>query len=75
MDFPAARGPAEDKALQALAERLVTRFHLPHDVIDAEIALSLADFSASTVRDFVPVLVEREVRDHLRQARRAELVS
>jgi hypothetical protein len=53
----------------------VTRYHLPPDVIDAEIGLSLADFSTSKVRDFVPVLVEREVRDHLRQARRAELVS
>ena len=75
MDFPAARGHAEDKALQALAERLVTRYHLPQDVIDAEIALSLADFSTSKVRDFVPVLVEREVREHLRQTQRGELVS
>jgi hypothetical protein len=69
--FPTA-GSGEDKALQNLAERLGTHYHLPPEVIDAEIALALSDFTASKVRDFVPVLVEREVLDRVRQTKRSE---
>jgi hypothetical protein len=69
----AGRGSAaETTALNHLAERLVTRYHVAPDVIDAEIALALTGFTESKVRVFVPVLVEREVVDHLRQIKQSE---
>ena len=61
----AGGGSAETKAIEHVAERLRTRLELPPEVIDAEIALALAEYAGRPIRDFVPILVEREVLDHL----------
>ena len=65
------RRSAESKALQRIAERLTRSYDLPPEVINAEIARALSGFTTSKVRDFVPVLIEREVLDHLRQIKRS----
>jgi hypothetical protein len=71
MEDMAAAGPsAESKALQGLAERLRTRYQLPPDMIDAEISLALSHFTGGAIRDFVPILVERDVVEHIRQMQR-----
>jgi hypothetical protein len=57
---------AEETAIRRLMERLTQVFP---EVPEAEIARAVQgryhDFDDSPVRDFVPVLVERSVRQHL----------
>lgn len=67
-------GSAESTALRNLAERLRTRFQLPPELIDAEISWALSEFTGRPIRDFVPILVERDVVEHLRQLQREGVV-
>src|SRR5262249_44338438 len=65
MDAVTGGGLAEAQALRHLSARLQTRFGLPAEEVDAEIASALAEFTGRPVRDFIPILVEREVVDGL----------
>ncbi|MFD3843459.1 three-helix bundle dimerization domain-containing protein [Streptomyces sp. NPDC058642] len=54
----------EDEAIRAVVERLTKAFsatHSPNEV-EAAVAQALASFADRPVRDFVPVLVERQAR-------------
>jgi hypothetical protein len=56
---------AEAKALEHLAERLRHDSGLPAATIDSAITEALAEFAGRPIRDFIPILVEREVKDRL----------
>jgi hypothetical protein len=60
------RARVERAALDHLAERMAAQFpELPATEIAAAIQGKYAQFEDSRIRDFVPVLVERSVRDEL----------
>jgi hypothetical protein len=55
--------------MPGFSERLVRKFsHIPKDHIKATVAQAHARFEHSTVRDFIPLLVERRARLALAQA-------
>lgn len=61
-------GAAEAQALEQLSHRL--RQKLPRHraaTINQAIAEALEEFDGRPIRDFVPILVEREVLDRLRE--------
>lgn len=61
-----ADGPtAESRALEQVSERLRSDYGLTPDEVDAAIAEALAAYAGRPVRDFVPILVERQVRERL----------
>lgn len=63
-------GASEAQALEQLAHRL--RRKLPQHraaTINQAIAEALEEFDGRPIREFVPILVEREVLDRLREAR------
>jgi len=65
-------GAGEDQALEQLSHRL--RQKLPHHraaTINQAIAEALEEFDGRPIRDFVPILVEREVLGRLRDDRRS----
>ncbi|WP_180936043.1 three-helix bundle dimerization domain-containing protein [Nocardioides ungokensis] len=69
MSEPSTAGSGEAQALQHLSQRL--RHRLPHQraaTINQAIADAMEEFDGRPIRDFVPILVEREVLDRLRQA-------
>ena len=56
----------EPTELDQVVQRLGVRFqHLSPDVVARAVSDSAADLSDATVRDFVPLLVERQARDRL----------
>ena len=62
------RRRAEQKALEQIAERVAQQFpDLPRQQIAEAVRGHYAQFDASRIRDFIPVLVERAVRDDLRR--------
>jgi hypothetical protein len=61
--------PDEDAAFAEIVDRLAERYpHLPTDRIDAAVQEARHHFEQARVRDFVPVLVEREARAWLERA-------
>lgn len=61
--------PDEDAAFAEIAERLTERYpHVPSDRIDAAVEEARRHFDHARVRDFVPVLAEREARARLQQS-------
>jgi hypothetical protein len=61
--------PIEDeaKAIDEVVERIETKFpQAPGDEVRAQVDTAVAEFEGSTVRDFVPVLVEHKVTDEIR---------
>jgi hypothetical protein len=59
--------PDEAQALQRLSHRLHQRLREHRAAtIDQAIAEAVAEFDGHPIRDFVPILVEREVLDRLR---------
>ncbi|MCX5357608.1 hypothetical protein OG864_02480 [Streptomyces sp. NBC_00124] len=54
----------EDEAIRAVVERLTDAFSATHSPVEVEtaVARALASFTDRPVRDFVPVLVERQAR-------------
>ncbi|MBV9514112.1 MAG: hypothetical protein JO280_08760 [Mycobacteriaceae bacterium] len=51
---------SEAALIDEVQQRLMGRFaHLSADQVSASVALALARFTHSSVRDFVPLLVER----------------
>lgn len=56
----------EEAELADIVERLQARFpHTPRHVIEARVAEARDHFARARVRDFVPVLIEREARARL----------
>ena len=56
----------ERTQLEAVAKRLSSRFgELPHELIVETVRASEAGLRQAVIRDFVPLLVEKEVRDRL----------
>lgn len=63
----------EIHALDQLADRLRGRFpDAPPESITHMVAQAHHEYDGRPIRDFIPVLVEREVVDHLRVHRRTE---
>ena len=65
--FNVAHVPQEERAkIDAVQRRLVQKYaDLPHDHIAAVIRHVYARFNQSTVRDYVPLLVERRANEQL----------
>ncbi|MDZ7914890.1 MAG: hypothetical protein U5O16_24140 [Rhodococcus sp. (in: high G+C Gram-positive bacteria)] len=61
----------EHEHLDAVRDRLATLFpDLPRSVIDETIAAQYARFEGTTIRDFVPLFVERKARAALQAQER-----
>lgn len=62
-----ANVPQEERAqIDAVQRRLAQKYEeLPHDRVAAAVQRAYARFNQSTVRDFVPLLVERRAREEL----------
>ena len=60
---------SEAALIDEVRQRLSRRFgHVPHDQISSAVTQAHDRFAHSKVRDFVPLLVERRVRDALSAA-------
>ena len=58
----------EDAAIDHVVDRLTSQFpSVPADDIEARVAEVHASFDDAPVRDFVPVIVEHDVKDQLRE--------
>jgi hypothetical protein len=59
--------PQEERAqIDAVEHRLAQKYsEVPHDRVSAVVQRVYARFTQSTVRDYVPLLVERRARDEL----------
>jgi hypothetical protein len=53
-------------ALEALVQRMCAEYDVPPDRIRDEVTSIYAEFADARVQTFVPVLVERRLRDRLR---------
>ncbi|WP_246050848.1 three-helix bundle dimerization domain-containing protein [Nocardioides guangzhouensis] len=63
---------AERQALAEVTQRLTARFgHLPPDVVAATVDDVAGQLQAARIREFIPLLVERQARDELRLHPRA----
>lgn len=68
--MPEDRSIDEDRAVAEIAERLQERFpDRPAAEIIAAIDEARASFDGAKVRDFVPVLIEKEAKAHLKGKR------
>ncbi|SIT83452.1 three-helix bundle dimerization domain-containing protein [Microbacterium sp. RU33B] len=68
--MPEDRSIDEDRAVAEIAERLQERFpDKPAAEIVAAIDEARASFDGAKVRDFVPVLIEKEAKAHLKGKR------
>jgi hypothetical protein len=64
-----AKGLDEAEALARVADRLAVRYpQTPPDTIRSLVRQTHRQFEGRPIRDYVPVLVERVVREHLDQA-------
>jgi len=71
MDTDSQRVEWQRAQLEAVTTRLAARFRwLPTEAVDEAVHAAEAGMSAATIRDFVPLLVEKEVRDQLRARER-----
>jgi hypothetical protein len=64
--------PDEAHELRFVLERLRSDFpNVPAGAIESEVRDAIGAFERATVRNYVPLLVERDVRSHLRRPRAA----
>ena len=62
----------EDRAVEDVAERLQKRFPMQSpDVVKSTVAEFHRQYDGSRIREYIPVLVEREARDRLSPGHRA----
>jgi hypothetical protein len=75
--FTDRMNPSEEvQALAQVAERLRGRFpDAPADTIDQLVKQVHHEFDGHPIRDFIPVLVEREAVDHLRAHPRSRVAT
>ncbi|RHA37558.1 three-helix bundle dimerization domain-containing protein [Cellulomonas rhizosphaerae] len=58
----------EDKAIAEVVERVAEKFpDVEPEVVRETVDAKVDEFEGAAVRDFVPVLVEHEVTDELRE--------
>lgn len=57
---------AERRALAEVAGRLQRKLGLPAEIVERAMAEAVDRYAACSFRGFVPILVEREVRERLR---------
>jgi hypothetical protein len=63
------KAESEDAAIEHVLDRLTSRFpSVPADVIEAAVDEVHASFDEAAVRDFVPIIVEHDVKERLRDA-------
>jgi hypothetical protein len=63
----------EDIAVEHAAERLADRFpEVPREHIDELVEKKHEEFDGAPVRDFVPVLIEHDVKQELNAEERAD---
>lgn len=63
---PSGREDRETVALDEIAVRMRSKFpDVPTETVAGVIRRHYDEFAGSTIRDFIPVLVERAVRDDL----------
>ena len=61
-------GENEDVAIDHVVDRLTSQFpSVPHEVIETRVTEAHASFEDAPVRDFVPVIVEHDVKEQLRE--------
>lgn len=59
--------PEENQTLAYIAERLRERFpSVPPETINEVVAKCHQEFDGHPIRNFIPVLVERQAADHIR---------
>ena len=59
----------ERKAIDQVAHRLASHFHdLSPQIVSGTVRRVHDQFASSRIRDYIPPLVERDVRDRLRTA-------
>jgi hypothetical protein len=59
----------EDVAIEHVVDRLTSQFpSVSPDLIEAKVDDVHASFDQAPIRDFVPVIVEHDVREQLREA-------
>ena len=69
-DHKADRARAEREALDHVAERLVRRFaHVDAEEIRRAVRREFDAYADARIRDFIPILVERAVRESLTRPR------
>lgn len=57
----------EPRAIDEVVERIAAKFpQMPAEHVRGRVEAALAEFDGSSVRDFVPVLIEHQVADELR---------
>ena len=57
---------AETQTLAVVAQRIRDQFpNLPPEFVDAAVARFHREYDGRPIREFVPLLVERQVREHL----------
>jgi anti-sigma-K factor RskA len=65
--MPAEKSIDEDKAIAEIVERLQERFPaLSPETVTTVVNETRASFEGSKVRDFVPVLIEKEAKKRLK---------
>jgi hypothetical protein len=63
----------ENQAVEDVAERLLKRFPMQSpEVVKATVAEFHRQYDESRIREYIPVLVEREARDRLSPGNRAK---
>jgi hypothetical protein len=69
--------PQEERAqIDAVQRRLAQKYaEMPHDRVVAGVQQAYARFSQSTLRDFVPLLVERRAREELARSTARDAVA
>ena len=70
MHMPDDKSVDEEKALAEIVARLQERFpDTPHDDVVAAVDYAQTTFQSAKVRDFVPVLIEKEAKARLKGKR------
>ena len=69
-DHKTSRAKAEREALDHVAERLIRRFtHVDAEEIRRAVHREFDAYADARIRDFIPILVERAVRESLTRPR------
>ena len=72
MEDPDAAADHESRELNEVVQRLRDRFpDVPEEHVRSAVTKAHSEFEGNPIRDFVPVFVERTVRDELRRGAQA----
>lgn len=65
MTLHAVNTPSVDDQIATVVRRLTPAVDLPHAAVEHEVRVAFEQWSDATIRDFVPILVEREILGRL----------